>query len=299
MAVGAVGLNFPDLLLCSGRYQEQPELPFSPGYEAAGTVTDVGDGSRWRPGQRVIVVPELPDGAMQEALTVPDDQLYAIPDDMPLATAAAFHIAYHTAHVALHRRAGISAGDTLLVTGGAGGVGSAAIQLGRAIGAQVIATAGESQKADACTRLGAHHVIDLSQEVDLRQEVRAATDGRGADVIVDVVGGDMFDTLRRCVAFEGRVVVIGFASGSIASAPTNHLLLRNYAVLGLNLASYRQQDPGLLQQTHDALVGLYSAGAIAPEIYRELPYEEAPAALELMGQRAVIGRVVLSVSNPA
>jgi len=295
VAVGAVGLNFPDLLLCAGRYQERPDLPFSPGYEAAGVVAAAGEGSAFAEGQPVLVVPELPNGALQESLTVPDAQVYPVPASMPVTAAAALHIAYQTAHVALHHRAGFRSGETLLVTGATGGVGSAAVQLGRAAGGRVIAAVTGPAKADAARRLGAGAVVDLAADpgpgpVD---QVRALTGGRGADVIIDVVGGDTFGWARRCAAWEGRVVVTGFAGGAIGVAPLNHVLLRNYSVVGLHLARYRRENPALLRAVHDELIKLYSSGAIAPAIHRELPFSQAPAGLALLSARQVIGRVVL------
>lgn len=291
--VAAVGLNHPDLLLCQGRYQERPELPFTPGYEAAGTVVDVGPGSALQVGQRVIVVPELPNGALQQSLTVPEEQAYPVPDTMAMSTAAVLHIAYATAHAAIHRRGGICSGQTLLVTGGAGGVGSAAIQLGKAAGAFVVAAATGPHKAAACRRLGADVAIDLAADADVVAQVRAATHGHGADVVVDVVGGDMFHRLRRCVAFEGRIVTVGFTGGGIPEAPVNHLLLRNYSVVGLHLAAYRRENPALLRHIHAELVAMEQDGRITPEIYRELPFDQAPAGLALLAEREVIGRVVL------
>jgi NADPH:quinone reductase len=291
--IGAVGLNFPDLLLCAGRYQERPPLPFSPGYEAAGIVAEAGDGAAVAPGQHVVVVPELPDGALQESVTVPDTQLYPVPESMPVTAAAALHIAYQTAHVALHHRAGLQAGETLLVTGAAGGVGSAAVQLGVAAGATVIAAVTGPAKAEAGRRMGASLVIDLADEPDPVARVRAATGGRGAGVILDVVGGDTFGWARRCVAFEGRVVLVGFTGGTIGQVPANHVLLRNYSVLGLHLAMYRRENPALLRSVHATLVRMFASGEISPLIYRELPFGQAPAALELLSGREVIGRVVL------
>lgn len=293
VAVGAVGLNFPDLLLCAGRYQERPELPFSPGFEAAGVVAETGEGAAVAPGQHVLVVPELPNGALQESITVPSSQLYPVPGSMPVTTAAALHIAYQTAYVALHHRARLRAGDALLVTGAAGGVGSAAVQLGRAAGSYVIAAATGPAKAAACRRMGADLVIDLAAEPDPAGRVRAATSGHGADVIADVVGGPVFGWARRCVAFEGRIVVIGFTAGAIGEVPANHVLLRNYSVAGLHLARYRRENPALLRRVHDKLVALCSDGAIHPEIYRELPFDQAPAGLSLLSGREAIGRVVL------
>lgn len=291
--VAAAGLNFPDLLLCAGRYQERPEPPFSPGFEAAGVVAQAGPGSAFAPGQHVVVVPELPNGALQESITVPDAQLYPVPAAMPVTTAAALHIAYQTAHMAMHHRAGLRAGETLLVTGAAGGVGSAAVQLGRAAGARVIAAATGPAKAAACLRMGAGLAIDLAAEPDPVRAVRAATGGRGADVIIDVVGGDTFGWARRCAGWQGRVVVTGFAGGTIGAAPLNHVLLRNYSVTGLHLAGYRRENPALLRSVHDELVKLHADGLITPEIFRELPFGQAPAGLALLRQREVIGRVVL------
>jgi NADPH:quinone reductase len=296
VAVGAVGLNFPDLLLCAGRYQERPDLPFSPGFEAAGVVTETGPGAGLSPGQHVLVVPELPNGALQESITVSAAELYPVPDAMPVTVAAALHIAYQTAHVGMHHRAALRAGETLLVTGAAGGVGSAAVQLGRAAGAVVIATATGPRKADACRRMGADLVIDLAGEPDPAGRVRAATSGHGADVVVDVVGGATFDWARRCVAWEGRIVVAGF-TGGIGELRTNHVLLRNYSVVGLHLARYRRENPALLREVHDALVELWSGGAISPEIYRELPFDQAPAGLSLLSEREVIGRVLLRTAT--
>ncbi len=291
--VTAAGLNFPDLLLCAGRYQERPALPFSPGFEAAGTIEAVGPEAGFAVGDTVLAVPELPDGALQECLTLPGTQVYPVPRSMPAVHAAVLHIAYQTAHVALRHRAGLRPGETVLVTGAAGGVGSAAVQLALAAGATVIGVVTGPAKATACRHLGAHEVVDLAAEPDPAGRVRAATGGRGADVAVDVVGGDAFTWVRRCVAFEGRVVVTGFTSGAFGAIPANHVLLRNYAVLGLHLATYRRANPGLLRDVHDALLTAYAAGAVRPLIHRELPFDQAADGLEMLASREVIGRVVL------
>ncbi|HEY7011308.1 MAG TPA: NADPH:quinone oxidoreductase family protein [Streptosporangiaceae bacterium] len=291
--IGAVGLNFPDLLLCAGRYQVRPDLPFSPGFEAAGVVAEAGPDATVAPGQPVLVVPELPNGALQESITVPTAELYPVPGAMPVAEAAALHIAYQTAYVAMHHRTQLRAGDTLLVTGAAGGVGSAAVQLGRAAGGRVIAAVTGPAKAAACRRMGADLVIDLAAEPDPAGRVRAATGGRGADLVIDVVGGSTFDWARRAVVFGGSIVVTGFTSGTINELRTNHVLLRNYSVVGLHLVRYRQEDPALLREVHDKLIALWSAGSIAPQIYRELPFDQAPAGLSLLSGREAIGRVVL------
>ncbi|MBO0826173.1 MAG: NADPH:quinone oxidoreductase family protein [Streptosporangiales bacterium] len=293
--VAAVGLNFPDLLLCAGDYQERPPLPFSPGYEAAGMVVETGPGSTLRAGRRVVVIPELPDGAMRESLTVPDEQLYPLPDDADLTTAAVLHIASVTAHLALHHRTRVSPGETVVVTGATGGVGSAVVQLARLAGAHVVGVVTGAHKAAACRALGADAVVDLAADPDVTAQLRAATDGRGADVVVDNVGGPAFDALRRATAFEGRIVTVGFTAGAIPSVPLNHVLLKNYAVMGLHGAAYRRRNPRLLRAVHDEVVALWESGSLVPQVHRELPFDEAVAGLELLASRAVVGRVVLRV----
>ncbi|MGH9169743.1 MAG: NADPH:quinone oxidoreductase family protein [Acidimicrobiales bacterium] len=304
VAVEAVGLNFPDLLVCAGRYQERPQLPFTPGFEAVGTVVEAGPGAALAPGARVAVIPELPEGAMQERLTVARSQLFPIPGDMPLATAAVLAIAYQTSHVALFRRGGLEPGEWVLVTGAAGGVGMAALQLAVAAGARVVAVVNGGAKAAACVRWGAEAVLDRSDPTlaaggaeALIERVRDHTDGRGAQLAVDVVGGDLFHILRRCVAFEGRIVVVGFTSGSVPSVPANHVLLRNYSLMGLHLARYRSQEPTVLHEAHADLVRRWRRQEIAPEIHAELPIEQAPEALELLSKREVVGRVVLRTGS--
>jgi NADPH2:quinone reductase len=293
VAVEAVGLNFPDLLVCAGRYQERPPLPFSPGFEAAGRVVAAGPGCERRAGERVIVVPELPNGAYQEAITVPDAQLFPVPDAVEPVTAAVLHIAYQTAHVALHARAGLRPGETVLVHGGAGGVASAAIQLAAAAGARVLATATGERKAAACLALGAELAFDLAQDPDFAPRVRDATGGRGADVVLDVVGGDVFDRSRRCVAFGGRIVVAGFAGGVIPQVPANHVLLRNYSVVGVHLAAYRREAPALLRAVHAELLELLAAGRISPPVAAALPFERVLDGLRMIAERGVVGRVAL------
>lgn len=221
--VRAAALNFFDILLCRGEYQERPGLPFTPGGEISGTVHDAGDGANLPIGRRVISTPPLPRGGYADKVAVPEASVFPIPDSMPFEKAAALPITYQTAHMALHRRVRLKSDETVLVHAGAGGVGSAAIQLAKAAGARVIATAGGSEKVGVCKRLGAEIAVDYREE-NFVEVVKEATDGRGADVVFDPAGGDVFDGSRRCVAFEGRILVIGFAGGRIAEAPTNHVL---------------------------------------------------------------------------
>jgi NADPH2:quinone reductase len=289
--VEAAALNFFDILLCRGEYQEKPELPFTPGAEVAGTVSEAGEGSSYSGGERVIAMPPLPRGGLAGRVAVPSEAVLPAPEGMPADKAAAMHITYQTAHFALHRRAALREGETVLVHAGAGGVGSAAIQLANAAGARVIATAGGEEKVGVCRKLGAEVALDYREE-DVISAVKEATGGRGADVIFDPVGGDIFDASRRCVAFEGRIVVVGFAGGKIAEAPTNHALVKNYSVLGLHWGLYNRVMPELPLQVHDELSRLYAAGKIDPLVYDTVPFEEVPAALEKLGGRGTYGKLV-------
>jgi NADPH2:quinone reductase len=285
--VDAVALNFPDLLLCRGTYQEKPPLPFTPGVEVCGTVLEGP-----REGERVLAAPGLPRGGMAERVVVAEAAALPVPTTMPVAKAASMLVTYQTGYVGLHRRGQLKAGETLLVHAGAGGVGTAAIQLGLAAGARVIATAGGPDKVQVCKDLGADVVIDYNAE-DFVEIVKDVTEGRGADVIYDSVGGDVFDKSRRCVAFEGRIVIVGFAGGRIADAPTNHALVKNYAVVGLHWGLYRKHEPSIIPATHTALVQLWEQGLIDPLIGAELPLSEAPQALTRLGDRGTVGKVVL------
>lgn len=293
--VEAAALNFFDTLMCRGEYQERPELPFTPGGEAAGTIVAVGEGVNLEEGLRVIATP-FPSGGYAEKVTVPaQGGVFPIPDAMPPETAAALHVAYQSAHFGLHRRANLSEGETVLVHAGAGGVGSAAIQLARAAGARVISTAGGAEKVGICRELGAEIAVDYEQE-NFVDAVKEATEGRGADVIFDPVGGDVFDLSRRCVAFEGRIVVVGFTGGRIAEAPTNHLLVKNYSVVGLHWGLYNKKIPELITETHDALIQLYEEGKIDPLIFETVPFEEVPQKLELLSTRKTYGKLVTKPS---
>lgn len=280
--VEAAALNFFDILLCRGEYQEKPELPFTPGGEVAGTISETG--------QRVIATP-FPSGGYAQKIIIPEDSVFPIPEDMPSEKAAAMHIAYQTAHFAMHRRADLREGETVLVHAGAGGVGSAAIQIARSAGARVFATAGGEEKVGVCRGLGAEIAIDYRRE-NFIEVVKEATGGRGADVIFDPVGGDVFDGSRRCVAFEGRIVIIGFTGGRISDAPTNHVLIKNYSAIGLHWGLYNRIMPELVRETHDELIRLYENGEIDPLIHSTVPFEDVPDALTLLGSRKTYGKLV-------
>lgn len=293
--VEAAALNFFDALLCRGEYQERPEIPFIPGGEATGTIIAVGDGVDLEEGLRVIATP-FPSGGYAEKVTVPaQGGVFPIPDDMPSEAAAALHVAYQSAFFGLHRRANLSVGETVLVHAGAGGVGSAAIQIARAAGARVISTAGGAEKVGICRKLGAEIVVDYEQE-NFVEIVKEATEGRGADVIFDPVGGEVFDLSRRCVAFEGRIVIVGFTGGKVADAPTNHLLVKNYSVVGLHWGLYNKKIPELIAETHDTLIRLYVDGQIDPLIFETVPFEEVPQKLELLSTRKTYGKLVTKPS---
>jgi NADPH:quinone reductase len=290
--VEAAALNFFDILLCRGEYQERPELPFTPGGEISGTVSEVGEDVDMQAGQRAIATPPLPRGGYTEKVAVPSSSVFPIPESMPFEKASALPITYQTAHVALYHRAQLEAGETVLVHAGAGGVGSATIQLAEAAGARVIATAGGPEKVGICRKLGAEIATDYREE-NFIEVVKEATEGRGADVVFDPVGGDTFDGSRRCIAFEGRILVIGFAGGRIAEAPTNHVLVKNYSVVGMHWGLYNRVMPDLIRSTHDELVQLYEDGKIDPLIFRIVPFEELPEALKLLGSRGTYGKIVM------
>jgi NADPH2:quinone reductase len=282
--VRAAALNFFDGLMIAGQYQERPPLPFTPGSELCGEIVETG--------QRVLGSPAGGPGSFAEYALMDARSAFPVPEGMPDEKAAALYLTYQTGWVGLHRRAGLRAGDWLLVHAGAGGVGSAAIQLGKAAGARVIATAGGPRKVEVCRELGADHAIDYTAE-DFVSVVKEVTGGHGADVVYDPVGGDVFDKSRRCIAFEGRIVVVGFTSGRIPEAPTNHLLVKNYSVVGLHWGLYRQHDPALFGMVHEELTRLWAEGHIDPLISQVLPLDQAPQAMRALADRSTVGKLVL------
>ncbi len=293
IAVAAVGVNFPDLLLIEGKYQVRPPFPFSPGLECAGTVTELGPGvTAPRPGTRVMTF--LSHGCMAEEVVAPADCVTPIPDAVPFDTAAAFPVVYGTSYHALVARAALAAGEVLLVTGASGGVGLSAVEIGKRMGATVIAAAGSDEKLALAREHGADHLVNYRSE-DMRERVKALTDGRGADVIYDPVGGDVFDTAMRCIAWNGRLLVIGFASGRIAEAKTNIVLLKEISVVGVAWGAFAKRDPAANQAYFATLLRWYEKGAVRPRISRRLPLDDAVVALEGFRDRSVVGKQVLLV----
>jgi len=294
LRVEAAGLNFADCLMIEGKYQERPAFPFAPGLEAAGEVAAVGEGvTRVSPGDRVMALTDS--GAFAEAAVARESGVFKIPDTMDWATAAGFPITYGTAHGALRWHADLQAGETLVVHGAAGGVGLAAVEVGKALGAQVIATAGGRDKLAVAQAHGADHLIDYRDE-DIRKRVKAITDGRGADVIFDPVGGPVFEASLRSIAWRGRLLVIGFAGGQVPQIPANILLVKNIAAMGVYWGSYRKKDPARLQSEFTELFDWWQAGKLKPHVSHCLPLAEAAAALDLLKARKSTGKVVLTMT---
>jgi NADPH2:quinone reductase len=295
--VVAAAMNFPDILVCRGQYQEKPPLPFTPGIEVAGVISAVGPGvTNVVPGQRVVGSPVAPHGGLSEQTVARAERVFAIPDAMPFEPASGLQVTYKTGVLALHRRAHLQPGETLLVHAGAGGVGSAAIQLGLVAGARVIATAGGPDKVEVCRKLGAEVAIDYLTE-DFVEIVKEATGGDGADVIYDPVGGDVFERSTKCIAFEGRLLVIGFTSGRFPEVRANHVLVKNYSVVGVHFGLYSRKMPEVPVEVHDEVVRLYMDGRIDPLVGEVVPMEEAPRALTALGDRSSCGKVVVRVAE--
>ncbi|MCM3491617.1 NADPH:quinone oxidoreductase family protein [Alkalihalophilus marmarensis] len=290
--VKAFSLNFFDILQCQGTYQEKPSLPFTPGAEVAGVIVAKGAGAKIKTGQRVLATPKLPNGGFTEYVTVGEDAVYPIPEDLPFEQAAGMHITYHTAYYALSSKANLQKGESLLIHAGSGGVGSAAIQIGKALGAKVIATVGSAEKQEVCKRLGADVVINY-REGDFVQAVKEVTKGKGADVIFDPVGGEVFHRSRKCIAFDGRLLLIGFAGGTIPDAPMNHALIKNYSLVGVHFGYFRKLFPEKVKKAHADLMQLYIAGKINPLIYQQYAFEEVPQALDELGSRHTWGKLVV------
>ena len=291
--VDAVGLAFPDVLQCRGEYQVKPPLPFTPGGETAGRVIAVGEGVEdFRVGQKVISL----GGGLSEQALVQAQMSFGVPDSMDQVKAAALPMNYGTTWFALHDRALIKSGESLLVTGASGGTGSAAIQLGLAAGARVIAVAGGKEKVDACRELGADVVIDHKEEEDLVEKVREVTNNSGVDVAYDPVGGEVFQKVRRCMAWNGRLLVIGFVAGIPEIAP-NHVLLKNYSVVGVHWGASLGRDPGSFKQQMSSVVELSKSGEVDPLLHPTYEFDSANQALQDIADRKVVGKVVVDLNK--
>lgn len=281
--VRAANVNFPDALLCRGQYQVRPPLPFTPGVEVCGTTED---------GRRVLATPALPHGGFADHVVADEAALLPAPDALDDAEAAALHIGYQTGWFGLHRRARLQPGETLLVHAAAGGVGSAAVQLGRAAGAKVIGVVGGPEKAAVARELGCDLVIDRRGE-DIVAVVKEATDGRGADVVYDPVGGDAYAKSAKCVAFEGRILVVGFASGVIPTPGLNHALVKNYSVVGLHWGLYNTKDPAAVRACHDELTELAEQGIVKPLVSERVAMAGAADAVQRVADGTSTGRIVV------
>lgn len=292
IAVHAAGINFMDLLLIAGQYQVKPQLPFTPGAEVGGVVTEVGAGvTNVKPEDRVMALVES--GAYAEEAIAAADRVFPIPEKMDFATAAGFPVAYGTSHGAFTWRAHLQAGEWLLVHGAAGGVGLTAVEVGKAMGAKVIAAAGGPEKLAVAQEHGADHLIDYSRE-DIRERVKAITGGRGADVIYDPVGGDAFDASLRCIAWGGRIIIIGFASGKIPQIPANIALVKNIDVIGFFWGSYQAHKPELPRESFRQLLRWFEEGKLKPHISEAFNLKDVATAMERLKQRKSTGKVVLT-----
>lgn len=290
--VHAAGVNFADSLMIGGTYQVKPQFPFTPGLEAAGEIVEIGAEVRQlRPGMRVLAVLRF-GGGYAEEIVLNADAVVPIPDSMDFVTAAAFPVAYGTSHFALTHRGHLQRGETLLVLGAAGGVGLTAVEIGKELGARVIAAAGGPEKLAVARAHGADELIDYRTE-SIRDRVRELTGGLGADVVFDPVGGDAFDQALRAVNWEARMMVIGFAGGRIQSVPANLILVKNISVIGVVWGAQAARDPVLVSRYLAELLGWWEEGRLKPVVARTFPLAEAGAALRALLSRRHAGKIVL------
>jgi NADPH:quinone reductase len=292
--VESAALNFPDLLLIAGKYQVKPELPFTPGLEVAGVVEQCGAkaaAAGIKEGQRVMA--QLGVGGLSEYVVAQYSSITPMPERMSFDEAAGFPLVYQTSYFGLVHRARLRKGETVLVHSAAGGVGLAAVQIARALGAsKVIGTVGSDSKADLVRENGANPVVNY-QTQDFVEVVKRETNGRGADVIYDPVGGEIGERSAKCIAFEGRLLIIGFTSGKFSNFVSNHILIKNYSVVGLHWGSYRQHNPALIEQAWKELNALYDQGQLKPVVGGRYAIENVAEAMEFLGSREAVGKVVL------
>jgi NADPH2:quinone reductase len=294
IAVKRAGLNFPDVLIVQGKYQAKPAFPFSPGAEVSGLVLETGERTtRFAPGDRVMAT--CGTGGFAEEVVVAEDAVFKIPGQMSFDAAAALPLTYGTTYHALVDRAGLRPGETLLVTGAGGGVGLAAVQLGVALGAKVIAAAGSAEKLAAAAASGAAHGIDYRTE-NLTDRLKALTQD-GVDVVYDAVGGDVFDASLRALAWGGRILIIGFASGRIPEIPANRLLLKSTSAVGVFWGAFAGREPAANRANFDRLFELYAAGKIEPKIGATYALADAARAIEDLEARGIVGKAVIRVGD--
>ena len=289
--VVAAGVGFPDLLLSKGQYQMKPEVPFVPGLEVAGVVRRAPAGAGVKEGERVMAFTML--GGWAETVAAPPHLTFRVPEGWSFEAAAGTVMNYHTAHFALHRRGRLKAGETVLVHGAAGGVGTASVQVAKGAGARVLAVVSSEEKAEVARGAGADEA--LLSTGDWVSQVKRATGGRGADVVMDPVGGDVFDLSLKCLAPEGRLLVVGFAGGRIPEVKTNRLLLKNVDVVGVAWGAFVMQEPALTAEIARALAALADQGVVKPVVGQVFPLERAAEALRALESRRATGKVVLRV----
>ncbi len=293
--VKAAGLNFADLLMIKGEYQEKPDLPFAPGLEIAGRIARIGDGvSGFVEGQRVMAT--VSHGGFAEFSVARSGDVVALPDAVDDVTAAGFAVAYGTAYGSLQWATQLEAGETLVVHGAAGGVGLATVECGKVLGATVIGTARGQERLEVVKAHGADHVIDTSTE-DLRGQIKALTDGRGADVVFDPIGGDVFDASLRSLAWGGRLLVIGFAGGRVQQIPANILLVKNVSAVGFYWGSYRKHDPETVRRGFETLLAWAGDGRIKPHVSMMVDLSRFREALETLEARKSTGKIVLTTAG--
>jgi len=292
VSVRAASLNFPDVLIIQNKYQFKPPLPFSPGSEMAGTIKEVGDGVKGvKPGERVIAFTTF--GAFAEEVKLEAARLVPIPEGMDFNSAAAFLLTYGTSDHALRDRGGLKAGETLLVLGAAGGVGLAAIEIGKALGAKVLACASGADKLEVCAQHGADAGINYATE-DLRGRIKALTDGKGVDVVYDAVGGPYTEPALRATAWRGRLLVVGFAAGDIPRIPLNLALLKGCSIVGVFWGDFARREPKAFAASIAQLGAWFREGKLKPHVSQTFPLAQAAQALKLMAARKVKGKVVLT-----
>jgi NADPH:quinone reductase len=294
IAVKAAGVNFPDYLMVTGKYQVKPPFPFIPGLEAAGEVIECApDVEGLAPGRRVLATARG-GGCFASELTIAAARVVPIPDGMGFVAAAAFPVIYGTAHFALTHRGALKPGETLLVTGAAGGVGLAAVEIGKRLGARVIAAARGAERLAIAKSRGADELIDYTVE-SLKERVKALTEGKGVDVLFDPVGGDLFDDCVRSMGWEGRLLVIGFASGTIPRVPTNLILVKNFSVIGVVHGAQTERDPWSTNRRLRELLAWHAEGGLKPLIQQTYRLDEAALALRQLAARQVTGKLVLTL----